>query len=72
MKRFLFKESTGTSLVVSWLRIHLPVQGCRFDPPVRSTSRAMGLRSPRVTAKDPTAAAKISRATAKTQRGQTN
>ena len=27
-----YKRNVGTSLVVQWLRIHLPMQGHRFEP----------------------------------------
>ena len=46
-------SNTGTSLVVQWLRIHLPMQGHRFNPWSRKIPHASEQLSPCATTTEP-------------------
>ena len=43
----------GTSPVVQWISIHLPMQGTRIQLLVQKTPRAMGQRNPCITTTEP-------------------
>ena len=46
MRNFIIKSSLGTSLVVQWLRIHLPMQGTRVQSLVREDLTCRGATKP--------------------------
>ena len=50
---YLKKPEKGTSLVVQWLRTHLPMQGTRFDPWSGKIPRAAEQLSPCATITEP-------------------
>ena len=47
------RHAVGASLVAQWLRIHLPMQGTRFEPWSGKIPRAVEPLSPRATTTEP-------------------